>query len=174
MQQSSPWEVANSSSNSQEIRDVVWSLWVYSHVHKSQPLFPTLRKINQPTPSHPITLTSILISSFHPCLSLPCGLFPSSSTFVYFFSSPWKPEVSKILSCLNYFYLQCIHNQSVYQCHTQGHEQFYRIPDWRQYWKCLLWCCQELDLEMCNIINTRTFWILQLHQHSNTINTWTL
>ena len=101
MQQSSPWEVANSSSNNQEIHHVVWSLQVYSKVHKGQPLFPTPRKINQPTPSHPINLTSILISSSHPCPSLPCGLFPSSSPFVYFCSSPWIPEVSKTLSCLN-------------------------------------------------------------------------
>lgn len=93
MQQSFPWEV-NSSSNSQEIHHVVWSSWVYSQVHKSQPLFSTLRKINQPTSSHPITLTSILILSSHPYLSIPHSLFPSGFPFVYFCSSSCMPEVS--------------------------------------------------------------------------------
>jgi len=32
----------------------------------------------QPTPSHPISLRSVLILHFHPCLGLFSGLFPSS------------------------------------------------------------------------------------------------
>ena len=74
MEQSPSWE-ANWLSASQEIPCIVWNLKVHYCIHKCPPPVPTLSHINLVHTS--TSWRSILILSFHLCLGLPRGLFPS-------------------------------------------------------------------------------------------------
>jgi len=73
MQQIS-WE-ADSHSASHEIPRLLRNPKLHYHVHKSPSLTPFL--MHQSTPSHLLSLRTILILSTHLCLGFPNGLFPS-------------------------------------------------------------------------------------------------
>ena len=75
-QQSPSWE-ANWFSASQETPHILWKSKVHYCIYKSPPPVPILSHINPVHASYPISWRSILIWSSRPCLSLPCGLFPS-------------------------------------------------------------------------------------------------
>ena len=78
MQQSPSWD-ANRFSASQEIPRILWNPKVHYRIHKCPPPVPNLSHIDQVHTSHPTSSRSILILSFHLCLGLPSGLFPSGS-----------------------------------------------------------------------------------------------
>jgi hypothetical protein len=52
----------------------MWNLKVHCNVHKSPQLVPVLSQMNPAQNSHPISLRSIVILSFHICLGLPSAL----------------------------------------------------------------------------------------------------
>jgi hypothetical protein len=71
MELSPSWE-ATSCSVTQEFLNILWNpKLLYCHVHKN------LSQIIQSIPPHPFLLRPILILSFHLCLGLPSGVFPS-------------------------------------------------------------------------------------------------
>jgi len=75
---STSWD-ANSHSASLKISCLLQNLKVHYHVYKSLPLIPVLSQTNPIPVSHPVFLRYFLILSFHMCIGLPSGLFPSSS-----------------------------------------------------------------------------------------------
>jgi hypothetical protein len=76
MEQSPSWQ-ANIHSAIQEIPRLLWKPTVHYLIHNSPPLIRTWARWIQSTPSHPISLRSIIILSFYLRLCLPSGLFPS-------------------------------------------------------------------------------------------------
>jgi hypothetical protein len=72
------WEAANCAAT-QELPSILWNPKVHHRLHKSPPMVPILSQINpvHTTPSHPISLRSILILATHLRLGLPSGLLPS-------------------------------------------------------------------------------------------------
>jgi len=76
MKQGTSWE-ANNDSASHEIPCLLWNPKVHYRVHKTSPHWSqSWARCIHSSPSHPISLRSILIS-FHLCLGLPSGLFLS-------------------------------------------------------------------------------------------------
>ena len=74
MEQSPSWE-ADHSTASQEIPRILWNPKFHNCIHKSPPPVPILSQLD---PLHtPTSWRSILILSFHLCLSPPSDLFPS-------------------------------------------------------------------------------------------------
>jgi hypothetical protein len=74
MEQSLSWE-ANSHSSSQEIPHLLCNPKVHYRVHKGSPLVPVLSQMIQSTPSHRISLKSILILPFRLRLGFPSDIF---------------------------------------------------------------------------------------------------
>jgi hypothetical protein len=72
----SPWE-ANSHSASQEILCLLWNLQVHFCFNNSPEQVPSLARRIHSKPSHPISLTSLLILPSHLRLGIPSCLFPS-------------------------------------------------------------------------------------------------
>jgi len=81
MEQSHSWK-ANSHWASQEIPWLLWNPKVHYSVHKSLPLVPTLSWKNQSTPSHLISLRSIVILSSHICLGLPFRFSNQNTVYI--------------------------------------------------------------------------------------------
>ena len=98
----SPWSSTswktNNSFGSQEVPRILWKPKVHYRVCRSTTLVPTWSQI-QSTPSHTLTLTSILILPSHLRLGLPSGLFlssfPSKEPYVFLFS-PHLPHALPI------------------------------------------------------------------------------
>jgi len=76
MGKSPSWE-ANQFSASQEIPHILLNPTVHYCIYKCPPPVPILNQINPVHAPTSTTSTSILILSFHLCLGLPSGLFPS-------------------------------------------------------------------------------------------------
>jgi hypothetical protein len=76
MEQSPSWE-AEVFSASQEISHILWNTEVHYHIYKCQPPVLILSQIDPVHAPHSTSWRSILISSSHLSLGLPCGLFPS-------------------------------------------------------------------------------------------------
>jgi hypothetical protein len=70
MQQSTSWE-ANSSSASQEFPCILWNLEVHNHL----PRVLCWDRCTQPLPSHPVSLTHIIMLSCHLWQGIPSCLF---------------------------------------------------------------------------------------------------
>jgi hypothetical protein len=75
MELSPSWEAATCAAL-QELPSILWNSKVHYRVQKNPPLFLIQSQIN-PIHTIPSYLRSILISSTHPRLGLPSGLFPS-------------------------------------------------------------------------------------------------
>ena len=93
MEQSHSWET-NCFSASQEIPRILWNLKVLCHVYKCMLPVPSLSQINKVHAPHPTSWRSILISSSHPFLGLPSGLFPSGFPT----KTLYNPHLSPILA----------------------------------------------------------------------------
>jgi len=78
MGQGSSWQ-ANWLSSSQETPYTVQNLHVHYCVPKSLTSVPTMSHKNYSMPSHPMSLISTLITSYHLCPSVSSGFFPSGS-----------------------------------------------------------------------------------------------
>jgi len=74
--QSPSWK-ANWFSASQEISHILWNLKVHYCIYNWLPPVPLLSQINPVLALQPTSWISILIISFHLCLGLPSGFFPS-------------------------------------------------------------------------------------------------
>jgi len=70
-------------ANRQDISRILWEPKVHYCVHNSPTQVPILRQMNQSTPTQTISLTSILILSFHLRLGLPSGLFPTKISYSF-------------------------------------------------------------------------------------------
>jgi len=73
--QKSPSYEANNHSTSHKIVCISRNLTVHYHVYKSSLLVLNFSQINLSTPSHIISLQSILTLSWHLCFGIPSGLF---------------------------------------------------------------------------------------------------
>ena len=86
--QQTPWEAHKSSTN-QEVSRVLWNPTIHNRVHNSWLFFMSWASWIELTPSHPISLISLLILPFHICLGLPSALFssgpPTKTLYVFMF-----------------------------------------------------------------------------------------
>ena len=90
IEHSPSWE-ANRFSGSQEIPRIITNPKVHYRIHKCSPPVPTLSQIYPVhTPIHPTSWGSILILSFHLCLVLPSGLFPSGFPTKTLYTPLWN------------------------------------------------------------------------------------
>jgi hypothetical protein len=75
-EQSSSWEV-NRSSAGQEIPLILWNLNFHYHIDQRPPPVSILSQTIASMLPHPTSWRSVLILSYHQCLGLPNGPFPS-------------------------------------------------------------------------------------------------
>ena len=101
MEHSPSWE-ANRFPASQEISSILWNPKIHNRVHKSPPPAPVLSHINSFHALYPISLKIHFNISFHLCLGLPVGVFPSCFPHQKL-SSSWyllhAPHIAFFLIC---------------------------------------------------------------------------
>jgi len=115
----SPSSQADSRSANQEIPRLLWNPKVHYHVHNSPPLVSILSQMIQSTPSHSISLRSILILPSHLLLGLTSGVFPSGYPTTFFMPST---SHSTLATCSAYiFFLNLIKLITLYEAYNFQH-----------------------------------------------------